>query len=153
MQDYNCRFEQINSIPDEVERSWAIEDLCYEAECLFADGNTADAIEIFKWIYNVPPDDDLTAVAYLTARKALITAKVVILPPLSEIIESLELEFSALAPRARLLAIAKTIHRSHLDDYPEATNCIFQLIDQAHQMSPLNINELKFKSTVLANLS
>lgn len=149
MPDFRDRFEQATTIDDEVERSWAIEALCNEAEEMSAAGHEEDALALFELIHALGPDDDLNTISYDIARRALIEAGKLTLTPLPEVILTLEQEYASLPPREKLLAIARTLHRTCQDDYPETNSEVLRLLDAAHQLAPLNDKDRKFRMSIL----
>jgi hypothetical protein len=152
MRDAERWFHEALAIDDEVERGQAFCDLAYDAECMLASGDREQAVLLFELILSLDDDDDLVHPAIVSARRHLLSLGLIALPSFDVLVQSLRSRFQHLSPREASIAIATSLYRSSIDQYPdlypEAKSFILDQLRAADAISSLSNKEVRFKSTV-----
>ena len=141
-------FDAASAIADPVERSQAMCDLAFDAEHMARDGRRSEAIELFELLASLDRFDDLLHPAIESAEKHLVELGVRTLPPLELIVAELHQQFSEMAERDRLLAVAKTLVRVHGRRRPQSWGVAAELLASADVIRPLAGKELRFRAEV-----
>jgi tetratricopeptide (TPR) repeat protein len=148
MRDAERWFQEALAIDNKVERGEALCDLAYDAECMLASGDREQAVLLFELIFSLDDDDDLVHPAIVSARRHLLSLGLIALPPFDVVVQSLRSRFQRLSQREVSIAIAMSLYRSGIDQYPEAKSFILDQLCLADAMSSLSSKEARFKSTV-----
>lgn len=148
MRDAERWFHEALAIDDEVERGQAFCDLAYDAECMLASGDREQAVLLFELILSLDDDDDLVHPAIVGARRHLLSLGLIALPSFDVLVQSLRLRFQHLSPREASIAIATSLYRSGIDQYPEAKSSILDQLRAADAISSLSKKETRFKNRV-----
>lgn len=142
-------FDEALAISDEVERSQAMCDLAFDAECFAKEGSTVEAIELFLLLDTLDPYDDLLHPAVESARKHLVKLGLRTLTSLESLVAMYVKKYDELDERGRLLAVATALVREHADEQPRAWTIAKNLLDQAAALRPLNKKEQRLQAMVV----
>jgi tetratricopeptide (TPR) repeat protein len=146
--DYKKWFNEALEIEDEFDLVQALEDLCFDAESFYEEGDKEKAKFLFKQLITLDEDNDLYYTCIETAREYLIKMKEIKLDSLDKIIEKLEKEYRNLSDYDKILAISKTLHREYYKR-KGALKAALEYLEKAEKIKPLSKKDRHYKAELL----
>jgi hypothetical protein len=145
MSEFRKMFEEALQADSPVKRMEAMSDLSFVAHMMVERGEGEEAIELLELLVSLDRDDDLMRPFVDIADEDLLRLGVRTLPPLAEVVATLQQEHQALPERDRLLAVAHSLVRIEGTRRPECWMVAAELAESAQLIQPLNQKESRFR--------
>ena len=136
---------RIESLPNDVDRSAAYDDLCFDAESFLAEGQKREAIAIFKALSQLDEANDLFQYSRSRAIDSLEELGLRKRTSLQEAAAKFEKDFRELPEQQRYMAIAKSLFRDFGDRRKNAITLALEYVARATTLGALSEKDNRFR--------